>query len=67
MLAKRPNKAVPVRWERTEDGHRLVRAAGLGRYFPFLFAGPVLTLAAVYFVAIAPDTLGKKIVTGSSR
>jgi hypothetical protein len=53
-LAQR--QAVPVRWDRTEDGYQLVRAARLGRYFPFVFSGLILTLAAGYFLAFPPRT-----------
>jgi hypothetical protein len=53
-LAQR--QAVPVRWDRTEDGYQLVRAARLGRYFPFVFSGLILTLAAGYFLAFPART-----------
>jgi hypothetical protein len=53
-LAQR--QAVPVRWDRTEDGYQLVRAARLGRYFPFVFSGLILTLAAGYSLAFPART-----------
>ena len=43
-------QSVPVRWEKTEGGYRLVRSAPLGRNTPWLISAAALALTGVYLL-----------------